>query len=430
MARITDSGIVLLEDLNLRNGRRTSMLELEDALAAPPEIELSMEGACTLTMVVADATRRLIRSPLIREKSWSEVAGIRFELAKIGKTGDRVTLTYEDGPTAALRRRDSKLVIRGGTMTRTGVLEKLAKEAGVAASIDPGDGRGKVANPIRRSAQGPDKTNSWDLSGEIAEEVHWRRFSTGLALVAGSDEWLMSRGDPVRLAENTGAVNSIDFDLDARKRASTATVYLNATLGAVPPGQLIILGEDAGPAEGRWLANRFRRSLSSTQATLELVRERHELKEPKRQSVGDRGEPDFLPGAGNGSDAGGTATAARARLVAFALAQRGDAYVWGGSGPDAWDCSGLVEGATAAAGNRLAGTAATQAAAVAAAGKSMSIEAAIGTRGALLFRMGTPYNHTAISLGNGQTIEAMGSAYGVCIGSAGGRGWTSAGWWV
>jgi cell wall-associated NlpC family hydrolase len=36
--------------------------------------------------------------------------------------------------------------------------------------------------------------------------------------------------------------------------------------------------------------------------------------------------------------------------VAFAMAQRGDPYIYGGTGPDGWDCSGLTSGAWAAAG--------------------------------------------------------------------------------
>ncbi|WP_243061139.1 C40 family peptidase [Nocardioides sp. SR21] len=431
MARTTDSGVVLLENLNLRNASQKSMLELEDALAAPPSLVLQMDGACTLTLVVADARRKLIRSPLIQEKSWSEVLGIRFELVATRKSGDRVTLTYEDGITAALRRRNSRMLIRAGTMTRAGILEKLADEANVPASIDPADGRGKVRNAVRRSAKGDRKTNSWDLTGQLAEEVRWRRFSNGRRLVAGSDGWLMDTGDPIRLTENTGAVRNIDFDLDTGKRASAATVTVDATIGALPPGQLVILDDDMGPAEGRWLVRSFQRDLSSTTATVPLVRARHELKEPKRSGAGDPGEPDYIPGVGTGADGGGlAANAARERLVSFALAQRGDAYQWGGNGPSEWDCSGLVQAATAAAGHTLTKPSSSQASAVAAAGKGLTIEAAIRTRGALLFRMGSPYNHVAISLGNGQTIEAMGEAYGVCIGSANGRGWTSAGWWV
>lgn len=39
--------------------------------------------------------------------------------------------------------------------------------------------------------------------------------------------------------------------------------------------------------------------------------------------------------------------------VAFALSQLGDPYVYGGAGPDAWDCSGLTQAAWAAAGVSL-----------------------------------------------------------------------------
>ncbi|CAN5216276.1 hypothetical protein BH09ACT12_BH09ACT12_09030 [soil metagenome] len=42
-----------------------------------------------------------------------------------------------------------------------------------------------------------------------------------------------------------------------------------------------------------------------------------------------------------------------AAAVAFARAQLGDRYVWGASGPDAWDCSGLTSGAWAAGGKTL-----------------------------------------------------------------------------
>jgi cell wall-associated NlpC family hydrolase len=37
-------------------------------------------------------------------------------------------------------------------------------------------------------------------------------------------------------------------------------------------------------------------------------------------------------------------------VLKFALAQLGDPYVWGGNGPDGWDCSGLIQQAFAAAG--------------------------------------------------------------------------------
>jgi hypothetical protein len=57
------------------------------------------------------------------------------------------------------------------------------------------------------------------------------------------------------------------------------------------------------------------------------------------------------------------------------------------------------------------------------AGMTISVDEAVRTRGALLFAPG----HVAISLGNGQTIEARGRRYGVNIFSTRNRGWTIGG---
>jgi len=57
----------------------------------------------------------------------------------------------------------------------------------------------------------------------------------------------------------------------------------------------------------------------------------------------------------------------------------------------------------------------------------MSVEEALRTPGALLFRAGDP-NHIAISLGDGRTMEARGRRYGTDIfDNAASREWTRAG---
>jgi cell wall-associated NlpC family hydrolase len=54
--------------------------------------------------------------------------------------------------------------------------------------------------------------------------------------------------------------------------------------------------------------------------------------------------PDCLPGVGE------TANSAAGTAIAFAEQQLGKPYQWGGTGPDAFDCSGLVMEAYRAAG--------------------------------------------------------------------------------
>ena len=92
--------------------------------------------------------------------------------------------------------------------------------------------------------------------------------------------------------------------------------------------------------------------------------------------------------------------------LAFARAPLGDRYVFGGSGPDAWDCSGLTKAAFASAGVYIGTHSATnQYNTMAQQGKLVSL--AQVQVGDLMF-WGSPgnYYHVAIYVGNGQILEA------------------------
>lgn len=116
-------------------------------------------------------------------------------------------------------------------------------------------------------------------------------------------------------------------------------------------------------------------------------------------------------------------------FVQKALAQDGDRYIFGAEtnlndpNPSAFDCSELVQWAAAQVGVSIPDGTMNQLPHIQKAGKGISVDQALRTRGALLFRPG----HVAISLGDGRTIEAKGSKYGVGIFPATGRGWTSGG---
>jgi cell wall-associated NlpC family hydrolase len=117
-------------------------------------------------------------------------------------------------------------------------------------------------------------------------------------------------------------------------------------------------------------------------------------------------------------------------FVSTALAQNGDQYIWGAHtsptdpNPGAFDCSELTKWAAARVGVTIPDGAVAQYLQIKEHGTLMSVDEALRTPGALLFR----YNHeptgpgdipsdshVAISLGDGRTIEARGRNYGVGI---------------
>ena len=102
-----------------------------------------------------------------------------------------------------------------------------------------------------------------------------------------------------------------------------------------------------------------------------------------------------------------------AAAIAFAQAQVGDAYVYGGTGPNTWDCSGLTQAALAQAGISIPRTSEDQAAAA----TPVSMNAL--QPGDLLFWStdGTAANayHVAIYIGNGSYVEAANPSAGVKI---------------
>ncbi|MFH8259798.1 C40 family peptidase [Streptomyces roseolus] len=64
----------------------------------------------------------------------------------------------------------------------------------------------------------------------------------------------------------------------------------------------------------------------------------------------DSGSSDSSDSSSSASESTQVASGSAAAIVAFAKAQVGDAYVSGGTGPNSWDCSGLVQAAYRQAG--------------------------------------------------------------------------------
>ncbi|HET7327712.1 MAG TPA: NlpC/P60 family protein [Nocardioidaceae bacterium] len=118
------------------------------------------------------------------------------------------------------------------------------------------------------------------------------------------------------------------------------------------------------------------------------------------EQVSRGGEREQLPTV----PASGGASAA----VDFALAQVGDSYVYGASGPDAWDCSGLTAAAWGAAGVALPHSSSAQMSA----GTPVSRDQL--QPGDLVFYY-SPVSHVGIYIGNGQLAHAANPSTGVSI---------------
>lgn len=132
--------------------------------------------------------------------------------------------------------------------------------------------------------------------------------------------------------------------------------------------------------------------------------------------------PDFpsvspVPAAANPST-GQQADPVRSQVVFTAMQMVGVPYQWGGSTPQGFDCSGLVQYAYSNAGLRLPRTAAAQMNAV----TPVTLENA-QAGDLLFFRDGGRTSHVAIYLGQGRFVHAPSTGNSVSLDSFGNTYW-------
>ncbi|MFD6274969.1 C40 family peptidase [Streptomyces sp. NPDC060209] len=114
------------------------------------------------------------------------------------------------------------------------------------------------------------------------------------------------------------------------------------------------------------------------------------------------------PSGSSSSSSSSSATGSAASVIAFAQSQVGDAYVSGGTGPNSWDCSGLVQAAFGSVGIDLPRVSQSQSTA----GTQVSLDNL--QPGDILYwgGAGSAY-HVGIYVGGGQFVGAQNSSTGV-----------------
>jgi cell wall-associated NlpC family hydrolase len=116
-------------------------------------------------------------------------------------------------------------------------------------------------------------------------------------------------------------------------------------------------------------------------------------------------------GSGGGSAPPHASSRTAQTAVSYAEAQIGKPYIYGATGPDAFDCSGLAQAAWAAAGVAIPRTSEEQWAA------EPHISGSQLRPGDLIFYTGSPIDpppgHVTMYVGGGQMVEAYGTGYPV-----------------
>lgn len=391
--------------------------------------ERSISEASTLRLSVRDPNKRLARSGMLDDRCWLDCDGLSYELDVVSRTDRRsMELAFIDSVAAKLLRATGRITATAGTTNRGAFLHRLARDAGVKATIDPALTRHENGEDLTRGSDSEPDESSWSASLTVVDAINARRFSDGKQMVAGSDAWLLGRFKPLEIREGKArGVESISWELDD-KGVSTATLQVRTDQWEVPAGYPARL-VDEGPADGLWLVESVQDS-TRIDGTVTLVRKQALAAEPKPDVEGDAGEDGRTAGAG-GTDPGGRGSAAIERAIAAGRAKVGHVhYLYGGTGPNAYDCSGWTQMLARAAGATIPRTAGAQLDFCRARHTTVDVSVALRTRGALLFNIGggsgPSGNHVAMSLGGGATLEARGRGDGVGIfRDATGRRWTA-----
>lgn len=220
------------------------------------------------------------------------------------------------------------------------------------------------------------------LNESLMLDAYAGQQASALAVVAAERAALNVKQADVE--EKTARLKAIEATIEQEKSALDSKVeQAEALLGSLEDREREILAQ----IEAERQREAERRAASAARAARDAERE-----DPAGAEMIADESADAAPPAPAASGRGGSA-------VAFALGQVGDAYAYGGTGPSAWDCSGLTSGAWAAAGVAIPRTSQAQLA-----GLPRVSTSAVQPGDIIVYYSGA--SHVGIYIGNGQVVHA------------------------
>lgn len=115
-----------LENLKLAHRNRASLNIAESVISG--DVVRTIEGASTVTITVNDRTRAIRNSGMLGAEVDIKIDGLWFRLVKVGKSGNNLTLVFEDREIAILRKYNKKKAASWGKTTRAEFARSLVRE--------------------------------------------------------------------------------------------------------------------------------------------------------------------------------------------------------------------------------------------------------------------------------------------------------------
>ena len=153
--------------------------------------------------------------------------------------------------------------------------------------------RGTIENRLGQKIRKPQ--NSWDCIQKLADDVQWKAFFVSGTFYFMSEDDLIKQQPRFTMTEFTEGIINVDGNFYEHKQTATLTVTADIGRWIVPPGGVVVV-QQMGPWDGRWLVTQFDRSLFNTQGTITLSRESPALPEPNPKN-GNKGDlnPTWYP---------------------------------------------------------------------------------------------------------------------------------------
>src|ERR1035437_3738056 len=341
-------------------------------------IEYDITQASTLTMTLEDPNRTIINNPAFSQASAISLlsSAYTWQLVSVEKASNVVTAIFEPWVVAALRSAPTRrpFSVAPGQLTRSQFATVLIKQIqGATAAVATtafiattpttnGQPPGITQESLCRGTVDNIYEDSWTCLQRLASEVQWVCFEYNTVVYFGPQEYLAEQAAfPVQEFQN-GVLN-IDGTYDTGQPLGTATIDALAGTWMLGPGQavainnlgpfgqnasaLYTLNPDQPVAIGQnWIvATVARANVFNPDIIITLQQALPSLAEPAT------GGASAAVGVGQPLSQSATGITAAQTAIAYAIAQLGKPYVWGGENPNSgFDCSGLMQAAYASAG--------------------------------------------------------------------------------